>query len=89
MKAEGWLAQVGPANIPLNSPVHYPQYNGAVERGIRDLQKALGECLPPPQRWNPAQLRPYLLVVDHALNCRRWRSLNGAKLAQPKRKETC
>ncbi|MEI6860978.1 MAG: transposase family protein [Verrucomicrobiota bacterium] len=63
--------------IPLNSPVHYPQYNGAVERGIRDLQQALGECLPPPQRWHPAQLRPYLLAVNQALNCRRRRSLHG------------
>ncbi len=63
--------------IPLNSPAHYPQYNGAVEKGIRDLQTALGECLPPAQRWRPAQLRPYLLAVQHALNCRRRRSLHG------------
>ena len=63
--------------IPLNSPVHYPKYNGAVEKGIRDLKDALGECLPQAQRWQPAQLRPYLLAVHHALNCRRRRSLHG------------
>jgi len=63
--------------IPLNSPVHYPQYNGAVERGILDLQKALGECLPPARRWQPAQLRPYVVAVNHLLNCRRLRSLHG------------
>ena len=56
--------------------MHYPQYNGAVEKGIRELKAALGECLPPAQRWHPAQLRPYLLAVQHALNCRR-RSLQG------------
>lgn len=63
--------------IPLNSPAHYPQYNGAVERGMLDLQKALGQCLPPAQRWCPAQLRPYVLAVNHVLNCRRLRSLHG------------
>ena len=63
--------------IPLNSPVHYPQYNGAVEKGIRDFKAALGECLPRACRWQPAQLRPYLLAVTHALNCRRRRSLHG------------
>lgn len=63
--------------IPLNSPVHYPKYNGAIEKGIRDFQAALGECLPRACRWQPAQLRPYLIAVTHALNCRRRRSLNG------------
>ena len=63
--------------IPLNSPVHYPKYNGAVEKGIRELKAALGECLPSAQRWQPAQLRPYLLAVQHALNCRHRRSLHG------------
>jgi transposase InsO family protein len=63
--------------IPLNSPAYYPKYNGAVEKGIRDLKDALGECLPQAVRWQPKQLRPYIMAVHHALNCRRRRSLQN------------
>ncbi len=63
--------------IPLNSPVHYPKYNGAVEKGIRDMKAALGECLPRARRWQPTQLRPYIQAVHHDLNCRRRRVLLG------------
>ncbi len=63
--------------IPLNSPAYYPKYNGAVEKGIREMKAALGECLPQAIRWQPKQIRPYLLAVHHALNCRPRRSLHG------------
>ena len=63
--------------IPLNSPVHYPRYNGAIEKGIREIKAALGECLVRPVRWQPASLTPYVLAVQHALNCRPRRSLHG------------
>lgn len=63
--------------IPLNSPAYYPKYNGAVEKGIRDLKDALGECLPQAARWQPRQLRPYIVAVQHTLNCRPRRSLQG------------
>ena len=63
--------------IPLNSPAYYPKYNGAVEKGIREMKEALGECLPPAIRWQPEQIRPYILAVHHDLNCRRRRSLQG------------
>jgi hypothetical protein len=63
--------------IPLNSPAYYPKYNGAVEKGIREMKEALGECLPPAVRWRPEQIRPYILAVHHDLNCRRRRSLQG------------
>jgi transposase InsO family protein len=63
--------------IPLNSPAYYPKYNGAVEKGIRDLKDALGECLPRAVHWKPKQLRPYILAVHHTLNCRPRRSLQG------------
>jgi hypothetical protein len=63
--------------IPLNSPPHYPQYNGAVEKGIRDLQDALGECLSTAHCWQPDRLQPYLVAVHHHLNCRPRRSLQG------------
>ena len=26
---------------PLNSPAHYPRYNGAIEKGIRELKESL------------------------------------------------
>jgi transposase InsO family protein len=63
--------------IPLNSPAYYPKYNGAVEKGIREMKEALGECLPQAVRWQPEQIRPYILAVHHTLNCRPRRSLQG------------
>ena len=63
--------------IPLNSPARYPQYNGAMENGIRQVQTALGGCLPKPSRWQPAAVAPYILAVQHELNCRPRRSLHG------------
>ncbi|HTO21703.1 MAG TPA: transposase family protein, partial [Spirochaetia bacterium] len=61
--------------IPLNSPCRYPQYNGAMERGIGQLQGALGQCLPTPSRWDPSAVAPYILAVQHELNWRPRRSL--------------
>jgi len=63
--------------IPLNSPAYYPKYNGTVEKGIREMKEALGECLPQAVTWQPEQIRPYILAVHHALNCRPRRSLQG------------
>jgi transposase InsO family protein len=63
--------------IPLNSPAYYPKYNGSIERGIREMKEALGECLSQAVRWKPAEVRPYILAVHHALNCRPRRSLQG------------
>lgn len=63
--------------IPLNSPAHYPQYNGAIENGIRQVQAALAESLPKPVRWKPGAVAPYIFAVQHELNCRPRRSLHG------------
>jgi len=63
--------------IPLNSPTHYPPYNGAIENGIRQIKTVLGECLPQPNRWDPPAIAPYLLAVQHRLNCQPRRSLHG------------
>lgn len=68
--------------IPLNSPPHYPPYNGAIENGIRQVQEALGACLPTPTRWRPAALLPYLIAVQHELNSRPRRSLHGHSAAE-------
>ncbi|HEY1792917.1 MAG TPA: hypothetical protein VGG34_08355 [Opitutaceae bacterium] len=69
------IAQYG--IIPLNSPAYYPKYNGAVEKGIREMKEALGECLPQAAKWQPDQIRPYIMAVHHILNCRPRRSLHG------------
>jgi hypothetical protein len=58
--------------LPLNSPPGYPKYNGAMERGMRDLHAALDE-----QRWKTLQLpvSVELELATHQLNHRRLRSL--------------
>ena len=63
--------------IPLNSPAYYPKYNGSIEKGIREMKEALGECLPPAVRWQPGAVKPYILAVQHRENCKRRRSLQG------------
>jgi hypothetical protein len=68
--------------IPLNSPCRYPQYNGAMERGIGQLQAALGRCLPTPLRWDPSAVAPYILAIQHELNWRPRRSLLGRSAAE-------
>jgi transposase InsO family protein len=63
--------------IPLNSPAYYPRYNGAIEKGIREMQEALGTCLiKRPVRWQPAALLPYVIAVQHDLNCKPRRVLH-------------
>ena len=63
--------------IPLNSPAHYPQYNGAIEHGIGEMKRALGDCLPRAKRWQPAELRPYINALHHVQNSQPRRSLHG------------
>ena len=68
--------------IPLNSPAYYPRYNGAIEKGIREMQDALGMCLPRPVRWQPKAVLPYVTAVHHALNCRPRRVLQQHTAAE-------
>jgi hypothetical protein len=59
--------------LPLNSPPGYPQYNGSMERGMRDLQAILDQ-----QLWQALQL-PLAAEVElatHRLNHRCLRSLS-------------
>jgi hypothetical protein len=58
--------------LPLNSPARYPQYNGSIERSMRDLQRALED------RCRSALRLPVSVQVElatHHLNHRRLRSL--------------
>jgi hypothetical protein len=60
--------------LPLNSPAHYPKYNGSIERNMRDLQEALDQ-----RRLNALQV-PMSVEVElatHQLNHRRLRSLHN------------
>jgi hypothetical protein len=62
--------------LPLNSPPAYPQYNGSMERSMRDLKHALdARRLQPLLTETPLVLNVEL--VTHQLNHRRLRSLGG------------
>ena len=63
--------------IPLNSPVHYPPYNGAMERGQREILSGLHKRL-----YQRAQLADWMLEdaagnVVHGLNHKCRRVLSG------------
>jgi hypothetical protein len=60
--------------MPLNSPAYWPGYNGARERGIRELKEALGKG---PERWELEALQPYVEAVANRLNIRSRRCLKG------------
>ena len=59
--------------LPLNSPARYPQYNGSMERNMRDLQAAMDE-----RRGQTLQVPMSVDVelVTHQLNHRHLRSLH-------------
>jgi hypothetical protein len=60
--------------LPLNNPPHFPRYNGAMEKGIRDLKAALD------QRHERAAPTDFALTVEltaHELNHQPRRYLNG------------
>jgi len=62
--------------LPLNNPPHFPRYNGAQEKSIRDLKAALD------QRWQTAASVPknFILAVEltaHELNHRSRCCLKG------------
>lgn len=62
--------------LPLNSPPHYPRYNGAMEKSIGDLKRRLDQRfhpLPPDDRGFAAQLE----ATVHELNHTPRRSLKG------------
>jgi transposase InsO family protein len=62
--------------LPLNNPPHFPRYNGAMEKGNRELKTALD------QRWQTAAGQPndFTLAVElttHDLNHQSRRCLKG------------
>jgi hypothetical protein len=63
--------------IPLNSPPHYPRYNGAKERGFRELKKELGPDFRPAPLWRPRDDLLAIAVTLHHLNHRPRPCLQG------------
>lgn len=60
--------------IPLNSPPHYPPYNGSIERSQRDLKSVLRPELPVEA---PGEVRGLVAENVHELNHRPRRCLRG------------
>ena len=63
--------------LPLNSPTACPRYNGAIEKGIRDMKASLLPCLPAPRHWQPEHVAPYIRAVLHLENSKPRRRLAG------------
>lgn len=59
--------------IPLNSPVHYPPYNGGIERGQDEMKRALVRV----KDKGPEDRSAYGALRAHQLNHRKRRSLRG------------
>ncbi len=59
--------------LPLNSPPHFPRYNGGMEKSIRDLKSALALR----QRPVPVDVALGVEVTVHELNHRARRCLKG------------
>lgn len=62
--------------LPLNNPPAYPQFNGSMERGMRDLKAALDAR----RADSLAKGTPFVMEVElvtHQLNHRRLRSIGG------------
>jgi transposase InsO family protein len=62
--------------LPLNNPPHFPRYNGAQEKGIRDLKAALDLRLKPVSK-GPQAFVLAVEVTTHDLNHRSRRCLKG------------
>jgi transposase InsO family protein len=62
--------------LPLNNPPHYPRYNGAEEKGIRDLKAALDRRFQQVAKV-PIDLVSVVEVTTHALNHQSRRCLKG------------
>jgi transposase InsO family protein len=62
--------------LPLNSPPHFPRYNGAMEKSIRDFKAALGQR----EAAAPVAPNPFALLVEltaQELNHQPRRCLHG------------
>jgi len=63
--------------MPLNSPPHYPGYNGGMERAVRELKPPLAAKLRAGAPIPEPQLQSWAEQLAHDLNHRPRRSLHG------------
>jgi len=68
--------------LPLNSPVYYPPYNGAIEEAQTELKKGLAARLSYKPVCPPEHLEAYASTVEHDLNHRPRPCLNGKTACQ-------
>jgi transposase InsO family protein len=68
--------------IPVNSPVHYPPYNGAIEEAQTELKNGLAEKLMPRPACPREHVEAYAAAVEHDLNHRLRPCLNGRNACQ-------
>jgi len=67
--------------LPVNSPVHYPPYNGAIEEAQAELKTGLSAKLAY-KSWPGEHLEAYAGVVEHDLNHQPRPCLNGRNSCQ-------
>jgi hypothetical protein len=63
--------------LPLNSPPHYPPYNGGMECAVRELKTPLVEKILASGPIPESQVQAWAEVLAHALNHRPRRCLDG------------
>lgn len=68
--------------IPLNSPAHYPRYNGAIEHGIGELKAELQACVSPSGPQDPPEGLWFARFLVHKHNYHPRRLLAGQSAAQ-------
>jgi transposase InsO family protein len=68
--------------IPVNSPVYYPPYNGAIEEAQSELKNGLAARLSYKPGYPRDHLEAYALAVVHDLNHRPRPCLNGKNACQ-------
>ena len=68
--------------LPLNSPVYYAPYNGAIEEAQREMKRCLGEKLNWSSFCSREQIGPYAEAAAHDLNHRLRGCLDGRTSCQ-------
>lgn len=68
--------------VPINSPVHYPPYNGAIEQAQAELKNGLNTKLSYKSCCPTEHLEAYASLVEHDLNHRPRPCLKGRNACQ-------
>ena len=68
--------------IPVNSPVHYPPYNGAIEEAQTELKNGLATRLAYRSNCPREHMEAYASTVEHDLNHQLRPCLNGSNACQ-------